>query len=289
MKQTFSFLILILVVSSIHSQNVISEPDWSQDGKSIVFTRGSNQSTDIFISQLDNRNEKQITFKSGSNWNPAWSPFGDKIAFISNQNGNPDLYYYDLVYDTIIQITDSPEIEATPSWWSAEKLSLIRFNPKDRSRKSLLIDLNGNEETMVPDSSMQCIYPRISPTGDLMVFGGKTLNSQEQFHLFKKDLSSGEVTQIEDLPIVSYNPSWFPDGKQLAFINQSSKEVSSASIYSYSLETNQLTQLLECENGCYHPRVSPDGNEILYLDGWGKDCKGIFLLNLVSANSKQIK
>jgi TolB protein len=86
-------------------------PSWSPDGQRIVFERRLGQSTDgrcrtciqasifeIRVANADGSAERRLT-RVASNWQgegygtrPRWSPDGKEIAFVSQRDGNAEIY-----------------------------------------------------------------------------------------------------------------------------------------------------------------------------------------------------
>jgi predicted Ser/Thr protein kinase len=75
-------------------------PAWSPDGKKILFHSRRNGNLDIFtldtscLSQPStcDAGQTRLTTDSGSDYTPVWSPDGSQIVFISERDGNPEIY-----------------------------------------------------------------------------------------------------------------------------------------------------------------------------------------------------
>jgi TolB protein len=69
-------------------------PDWSPDGKSIVFVSTRAGSHDIWLMNADGTNPINLTpdFKNFIELFPKWSPDGKSLLFISVQRGKSDIF-----------------------------------------------------------------------------------------------------------------------------------------------------------------------------------------------------
>ena len=58
-----------------------SMPDFSPDGRRIVFTSNRDQQAEIYVMNADGGNQKRLTRRPGDDWAPDVSPDGTRIAF----------------------------------------------------------------------------------------------------------------------------------------------------------------------------------------------------------------
>jgi TolB protein len=56
-------------------------PDYSADGKRIVFTSNRDQQGEIYVMNSDGSRQKRWTRRPGDDWAPRFSPDGARIAF----------------------------------------------------------------------------------------------------------------------------------------------------------------------------------------------------------------
>ncbi len=94
------------------------DPDYSPDGKSLVYVGNKAGSTQLFLYDLATKKEKVITdappFTRFSN--PRFSPNGKQIAVSAWMNGNRDLYVYNLEGKLTAQLTHDAAIDNEPRW-----------------------------------------------------------------------------------------------------------------------------------------------------------------------------
>jgi Tol biopolymer transport system component/DNA-binding winged helix-turn-helix (wHTH) protein len=92
-------------------------PDYSPDGKRLVFTSTRSGAIEIWISNVDGSNPAQITSMRGPQCgNPSWSRDGRRILFNSRREGSADLYLLSPDSGEMRRITSDPGEEVEPRW-----------------------------------------------------------------------------------------------------------------------------------------------------------------------------
>jgi Tol biopolymer transport system component len=91
-------------------------PQWSPDGKKIAYTTDLGPGTDvenlifgdynIALYDLETGTSELLVETSGNDINPIWSKNGDRILFISDVSGIPNVYSIDLETHQMYQITN---------------------------------------------------------------------------------------------------------------------------------------------------------------------------------------
>ncbi|MGE5553694.1 MAG: Ig-like domain-containing protein [Betaproteobacteria bacterium] len=87
------------------------DPAWSPDGTKIAYTSDRDGTKDIWLMDVTvtagptgrvvtASNRRRLTTDPDSNWavdeQPAWSPDGKRLLFVSDRSGSPDIYQLDL-------------------------------------------------------------------------------------------------------------------------------------------------------------------------------------------------
>jgi len=67
-------------------------PDFSPDGRRVVFRSGRDGNHEIYLMDADGGNVKRLTEHPSTDTMPAFSPAGDSIAFTSFRDGDPEIY-----------------------------------------------------------------------------------------------------------------------------------------------------------------------------------------------------
>lgn len=109
------------------------QPDWSPDGKRIVFIspcpdrRDVYPDSDLYILDLETRAITALTGDGKGNFEPAWSPGQpERILFTSLRDGNAQIYLFDLEEKSLTRLSDgSQEMEYRHPAWSPTGLQVL--------------------------------------------------------------------------------------------------------------------------------------------------------------------
>ena len=83
---------------------VLTGPEFSPDGKSIVFTRG-NARGKYQIMVMDRNGKSADNIPNAAGWDPTWSPDGSYIIYVARVSGNEKLFRLDLDSGKKTQLT----------------------------------------------------------------------------------------------------------------------------------------------------------------------------------------
>jgi TolB protein len=142
-----------------------THPQWSPDGQQLVYVSMDFEGSQIFTMDINNRNDKQLTntvnpewidrgFPRDGNNTPKWSPDGSKLAYVSWQNGNPDLYSMNPDGSNKIQLTDSNMRDEQP-YWSPVGDYIIFTSKRDMNLNSDIFIMNSNGCNQQPLSNYE--------------------------------------------------------------------------------------------------------------------------------------
>jgi Tol biopolymer transport system component len=92
-------------------------PQFSPDGKKIVFASTRSGTSEIWLCDRDGQNSFQLTrFDGPVTGTPRWAPDGRQIAFDSRSQGNPDIWIVSSDGGRLRRLTTEPSEDIDPSW-----------------------------------------------------------------------------------------------------------------------------------------------------------------------------
>jgi TolB protein len=86
-------------------------PAWSSTGR-IAFTRDN----DVWVMNDDGSGPTKLTDHPAVDRSPAWSPDGRQIVFVSERDGNAELYVMQADGSHVMRLTNTPQREGEPHW-----------------------------------------------------------------------------------------------------------------------------------------------------------------------------
>ncbi len=94
------------------------QPAWSPDGRQIVYAAFPKEggSFDLWLMYADGSGRRRLTTTPANEIFPAWHPSGDTIAYVTDVNGNFDIYTIDVRDGRTAPLVVSPDHEARPAY-----------------------------------------------------------------------------------------------------------------------------------------------------------------------------
>jgi Tol biopolymer transport system component len=157
----------------------------------------------------------QLTTASGWEGEPAISPDGSFVAYVSEDAGNADIWLVDIEGRSPLQVTSDPASDFSPAWFPQGKtLAFVsdRSGSDDIWKTSML---GGSATLLVPNASS----PGISPDGRRIAFArvGPTGTTRIAVSAVDAPDEATFLTTDADGLWDHTDPSWSPDGTRIAY------------------------------------------------------------------------
>jgi serine/threonine protein kinase/Tol biopolymer transport system component len=193
---------------------------WTPDGR-IVYASRTGENWDIWITNRDGSETRQLTADAFIDQQPSVSSDGRYIVFQSNRSGRRNIWRMDIDGSNLKQLTNSSYVDSSPVC-SPDGNSVVFVS--ERSGKSSIwrIGIDGGSPVQVSDRLAQ--LPSISPDGKLIAYFHTDEQSNNQPKLSIIPFEGGEPAKTIDLPR-SVQPiafAWMPDGRSVAYLDNAS-------------------------------------------------------------------
>jgi len=249
---------------------------WSPDGLHIALVSGNrrfvfgaigNQAPSSIVVISVNDGEKIQLIDNGSmNMSPVWSPDGKNLFYVSNVDGNRDVYY--------LPVSDSGTADGAskrlPSGSNAFTISLsgdgnsLAYAVYTYKQNIWSVEITDGEPVSVSDSvpvttGNQVIEGiGISIDGEWITFDSDQKGNTD---IYKMNLSNDDPEQITTNSAEDFNPEWSPDNSRIAF---HSFRTGNRDIFVITADGRTIDQVTNDPGNDRVPDWSPDGNNIVF-------------------------
>ena len=195
-----------------------------------------------------------------------------KIAFLSLQNGNKELFVMDQEGVNIRQLTRDRSIVLSPAW-SPDGKELAITTYRDRNPDLFAVSLNGVGRRPLSQQPGINSAPMWSPDGSRLAF---VMSKDGNPEIYTMNRHGMDLRRVTNHPAIDTSPAWSPTGRQIAFV---SGRAGSPQVYIMDAEGSNVRRLTYQGNYNASPSWSPRGDRIAFasLEGGRFD---VYVINV---------
>ena len=237
-------------------------------GDEIAFVSSRDAYYAIYLMDADGSGQGRLTDDSGDpssaagvhlETEPAWSPDGTRMAFVSARGGSFDIYVMNADGTGTSRLTSSRANEQGPSWSPDGRR--IAFSRSSDGGHVWVMNADGSGARRLTDDLAAEGEPSWSPDGRWIAYTHRASGSDiREIRVARPDGS--ERRSVTNLRAKSYAPAWAPDSKRLAF--SADYQGSRYDIYTIRLDGKELRRPVRSPADAFEPAWSPDGSEIAF-------------------------
>ena len=211
-------------------------------------------------------NPVQVTSVIGVENLPTWSPEGGRIAYMSNQSGNWDIWVSQVSGGPAVNLTEDFEGRDGEPSWSPDGSQIAFRSERDGGGCFIMSALGGTPRRVVSQPNTGSGGPTWSSDGSKLACP----HNDEQ-GLFV-DILTLTTQNVERLALQGqYLPmglSWSPDGRLFAYIDALNATAETTRLWIVSLSGESIP-ITEGTSEVLSPRWSSDGKSLFYVSNRG--------------------
>ena len=234
-------------IDELVSLRRVGAPAISPDGALVAYTvRETNwdddaYETEVWIGDVSKATGRELTRGRKSSTQPAWSPDGKWLAFVSDRTDKRQIYRIDPRGGEAEVLTDAPE-GVNGFLWSPDGRSIAFTSTDEKSDAQKERDKKYGEYTVVD-------------------------RDHRMVHLYLLDVAGRSSRQLTRGPFVVGSFAWSPDGSRIAFdhrVNSDPSNGGTANISAVRVSDGGIQPIVTMEGPDTNPMWSPDGSRLAF-------------------------
>jgi TolB protein len=240
----------------------------------IAYVNKSGKRYALMVADVDGYNPQPLVSSNEPIISPAWSPNGDKMAYVSFEKKKPIVFVQSLSTGERKIVANFKGNNSAPAWApDGSKLAIVLTYGANSQIYTINDDGSGLKQ--VTKSHAIDTEPAFSPDGNWIYF---TSDRGGRPQIYKVPANGGDATRVTFEGAYNVSPRFSPDGKTLAYIRNDGGKFRVAV---QDLASGQV-QLLSEGSQDESPSFAPNGRVILYAT----KLRGRGTLAAVSADGK---
>ena len=196
---------------------------------------------------------------------PALSPSGERLAYMSNADGDFDIYVSWLGERRVQQLTNAPGRDGTPVW-SPDGTQIAFQSFRDGPSQIYVMDATGAHQRNLSQNTAHEEHPFWSADGRQLLFCSNrdalANGDSTNMDIYQMKVDGSQVTRITATPTVETYASWSPD--QSRIVCRQIQSDGDWEVVVMDADGTNMQNVTEHTGVDGWPAWSPDGQHIAY-------------------------
>lgn len=194
--------------------NCASAPSLSNDTNFVVFANVCDD--EIYRMEAGETDPVRITNNRVMDLQPALSPDGKRIAFVSDRDadGDYEIFVMNLDGSAVTQLTNNTARDEEPAWAPGGDRIAFMSDRDGANPEIYVMNADGSGQTRLTDNIAMDQSPDWSPFGDRIVYAS---NEDGDFEIYTIEPDGGNQAQLTHNSQRDLAPSWSPRGFEIVY------------------------------------------------------------------------
>ncbi|HKF39817.1 MAG TPA: CehA/McbA family metallohydrolase [Candidatus Acidoferrum sp.] len=217
---------------------------WGPDSKELIYSMAGS----LWRQKLDSKEATQLTDGPGYDYQPDWSPDGNRVVYVSYQKDAMELWWLDLVNGKRKQLTKGGAVNVEPRW-----------SPDGKRLVWVSTEYNGRFHIFTGDFAD-------GELRNVTRLTGETKSSLPRYYYSAYDME--------------INPVWTRDGKEILFVSNQGHIHGTGGFWRMRAEPGAKAQEIHYEETSWktRPDFSPDGSRMVYSSYLGRPWQNLWVM-----------
>lgn len=228
---------------------------FSPDGQTVAVAAARRGIAHIYLAKLDGTGIERIT-QVGTNTDPDFSPTGEYIVFVSDRDGDEELFLYDVMNKHIERLTDNTAQDYSPSFSPDGQEIVFVSNMHDKTKWEIYkVNRVTKKVSRLTNNDYWDGFPKFSSDGKTIVFSSRR-NGTDDIYVMGKNGGGQRVLYAsaadDNDPLLI--------GENLFFKSNMTGEWE---IYRFNTKNKRLLRLTYNNYPDWNPRATKDGTRLI--------------------------
>jgi len=178
---------------------------WSPDGRRIAFNSDRLGEMNLWVRELGDGAERQLTTGPGGDYQPNWAPDGQTLAFFSARAGNADIWTVRLADGQLTRLTANPGTDINP-FYSPDGRRIAFFSDRSGRGEVWVMNADGSEQRQLTSSGASGHFLRWTRDGRSVVYRTEVAGQLQIFRVSVEDQSVTRQPDVASGAHMSFSP-----------------------------------------------------------------------------------